>query len=188
LEIAVRPRGTGDYVPRAPQFGDGDQLNNATPYVPISTDEEYEVRIFNDDKSFDAAAEVLVDGVNSLYFWNVEKAFAPASRLHHWLVPRAEGNSPGTVRVAGWQRNSSTAERFVVRKFSESVAAELNLQNTDDKIGTISVILYPAWKDGERGSLSGTGRGDPYVNPVKSEVRHFGQLKASFSVRYSLPD
>ncbi|MGI8978478.1 MAG: hypothetical protein ACR2FY_04570 [Pirellulaceae bacterium] len=188
LEIAVRDKGLGPYVPKEIMLGNGDSLGTSTPWVRISKGQEYEIRIYNYDETYDVFAEILVDGVNVNYFYNDDqgKAFRPQQRVSHWLVHRASSSqTPNSVRISGWQRNKAEANRFEIKDFPESAAAEINLEESD-AIGTITVIYRKAWKPGEKvAQRDATARGDLFENPVDVTTRETGKVRGQVCIRYS---
>jgi hypothetical protein len=173
------------------------ELRDGAVFVPISRGETYEVRLVNRSK-FDAAAKVSIDGLNTFAFSDMRNPDGPRKgqpRYDTWIV------GPGqSAVVPGWHKRDKgpgNINKFRVTSYAESAAAILK-QETD--VGTIQAIFSAAWPAGQdppaelnepqikrRGLPDATGIGPPASVALQPIKRDIGVVRASISIRYSIP-
>jgi hypothetical protein len=142
------------------------------------------VRVIN-NSSYDAAAVLTIDGLNSF-------TFSENKEYKHYIVrPRS------ALVIRGWHRSNEVSDSFQVTSYAKSAVAQA-MPNSSD-IGMISVLFSAAWTGepppGEPlpkmtlgGSFdSATGRG-ARVRQQFQEVRlKTGVPRAAVTLRYNKP-
>lgn len=188
-----------DGMPRQPTLQDREVI------VAIARGETYKIRLVN-TSSFDAAASVLIDGLNSFTFSEARQTRGErkGEPLYDcWMIPGAvaEGSqkqSPEAVIVPGWHiRNGGIGgfKGFQVTGPPEEGAA---IAPAGMARGTISVRFAAAWPVGEeppaalkepgitpKGQPDSTGIGQPETAETKPVERRIGVVRANVRIRYS---
>jgi len=173
--IEVHVKEDGRYRPQTPVDEDG------WAFVSIRRDQSYGVRLIN-NSPYGAAVTLTIDGINMFAF--SEKAYTQVI-----VAPNS------STLIKGWHRNNKVTEEFLVTRYSESAAAELN---SAADLGVITASFRAAWapeteppadepadpSPWARGA-DATGRGAHVPQEYEEVLRHFGVIRASVSVRYT---
>jgi hypothetical protein len=158
---------------------------NGKPFVAIAPGETYQVRLIN-RSLYDAGVTLSIDGLSSFVFSDNEGY----RRLDKWVV-----HAGGTATIPGWHRSDqgrtsgkTRFDEFTVTSYGDTPAVELG---AGDQIGTITAAFCAAWTDEpppdeliKGPKLRGTKRGKEIFAPISEVRRHFGQIRATVSIRY----
>lgn len=183
---------------------------NGRAFTPVARNEEYELRLVNYSPN-EVAARVRIDGLSVFHFSDLRQPDLhkngtdpnPLRLLPLYdviMIPaaRTENNNlvPGTADVPGWHITNGKVLAFKVTDYANTEAAKLGQEG--GQVGTISVTFAACWKEGEAPPKDepkvardvgddGTARGQSKDVNVVAEVRTIGAVRASVSVRYTLP-
>lgn len=186
----IRPAATSPYrveICRVGQVGSEPQpiiptFQNGLPRVRVRRGDRIAVRVHN-DCDFEAAAEVLLDGISRFSL-----ADNPADRTGLFdLIPK---NSQRTV--IGFYRDEKQAWPFVIGE-QQDIPKELLLPPAVEE-GVITVAFRAAWPEDQKTPPPNEpfdfvkGRivpGKPESDPTKNVVRQIGKLRATVKILYS---
>ncbi|MEZ6064943.1 MAG: hypothetical protein R3B90_04380 [Planctomycetaceae bacterium] len=164
------------------------RIEDDLPFVEIRKGQTYAVKIYN-ESHFDAAANLLIDGMSVFTFSDVRETAGPKKGQPKYSVYIVkQGDSP---ILKGWHKTNQHVESFLVTDFAESAAARLG--QTQD-IGTITVTFAAAWPKGSppppdefrtKGAGNATGFGPPLEHIVQEVQRDIGRVRDSVCIRYT---
>lgn len=152
-------------------------IEKETPFVKLSADDIYAVRLIN-NSPHEAAVDLKIDGINSFAFSD--------QQLQYWII------APNSFTdIIGWHRNSETSTEFkVVASFPDTAAARLNLKPSAN-IGLITAAFSASWeRDEDRPADEpelqgrGTGFGNDVNLKTEKVTRTIGQVRDVLSIRY----
>jgi len=152
------------------------------PHVSIPNGQSYGIRFAN-DSDYDAAIEVLIDGLSMFRFADG----SDGRRYTHLVIPRRS-----SFTVPGWYINHSLSRKFLVKSLDDlSDLRKQYLENKEDT-GSIQVLVSRAWNPGERPPLdtqasSATDVGPDVQQKYRPVKKEFGRPVAIFSIRYDRP-
>jgi len=153
--------------------------------VSLHAGEEYRIELCNDSKH-EIAATITIDGLDAFDFFEADKDNPDDRKPTSFLVGAGK-----TRIIKGWKVSTKEDKAFLVGSLGDSAAAKR--LKPSDSIGTITVCIHPAWKDGEtppeyEGARDiGTGVGRPIPEKTKVVPRKIGPLLEAISIRYSKP-
>jgi hypothetical protein len=166
IEIMVKQG--GQYTPRPAVC---DEKNR--PFVGISHEEVYAVRLYN-DSDHEAAVNLSIDGVSCFHFSDLQATY--------WVV------APHSFYdVMGWHKDAKTSLEFKCVDFPQSAAAKIDLK-PNESIGSINAAFCAAWSDNSnkpKDELTrATGFGQEVQTPTQKVNRTIGSVRDVITVRY----
>jgi hypothetical protein len=167
-------------------------------YAPIQREQSYAVRLIN-RSDLEVAVRLTIDGLSIFTFSELRQPATdargkPNPRKGEPLYELVLVPPKSAVVIPGWHRTNQRADRFKVTEYARTGAALLG--KDDAPVGTITATFAAAWEKDppadepptSRGpGDDGTGFGQPVPTEVKPVVRTVGVVRASVSVRYTLP-
>jgi hypothetical protein len=165
----------------------------------VERNQEYSVRLIN-RSSLEMAVRLSIDGLNVFQFSELRQ---PANRPDGKPNPR-KGEplydlilvpAKGEVVVPGWHRTNEKVLGFKVLEYAQTAASQFG--KDDAPVGTITATFAAAWEKDPpadepplaRGvGDDGTGFGRPKEQKTEPVVRNIGAVRASVSVRYTVPN
>lgn len=171
------------------------QLENGIPFITLHKGDTFTLVITN-HADFDAAATVLIDGINSFAVSEMKDAQGNP-KYTRWII--AKGTS---LELKGWHKTNEQVTKFVLTDLGESVAGQLG-QVSD--VGGISVKFQATWKLSEPRPVSepvlhatalpedinkGIGEGDIDQQVVVEDKhkREYGIVRSIVVLRYMKPE
>ncbi|MBX3438003.1 MAG: hypothetical protein KF861_10970 [Planctomycetaceae bacterium] len=193
IQVKVRRAGASNIEPLEIQ-----SVSGGLAFCDLQEGDFYSIIVTN-TAPHDVGLELMIDGVNSLYFSEIPEF----TKTGKWLIRGTNNNGgvPYSARIDGWYRNPQSVYAFEVTAEPNAVASEIGLPA---RIGTITATFYGAWVGNDvhpleakllaelgsaRGDRVGTSKG-PQVDAQSTIVeRHFGKFPlASVSIRYVNPE
>ena len=149
------------------------------PFTEIPMDHDFAIRLNNyTDK--EAAVNLTLDGVSSFAFSEVRRGGA------NWLVPKAEGQQPGSITIHGWDKNDLESFKFRTVGFPKGALAELDLE-PNEAMGQITAQFSESYEKGSARTRS-IGKGELILEAKKSVPRDIGPLRSTIHIRYERPE
>jgi len=174
-----------------------DREGNA--FAPIAREQEYAIRLLN-RSDLEMGVRLSIDGLNIFHFSELRQpAVLPSGKPNPRkgepqydliLVP-----AKGEVIVHGWFRTNQKVLAFKVMEYGQTAASQFG--KDDAPVGTITATFAAVWEKEPpmdeppvaRGvGDDGTGFGKPKEIDAKPVQRTVGAVRASVSVRYTVPN
>jgi hypothetical protein len=172
---------------------------DGSAFAPIAREQEYSIRLINRSNQ-EMGVRLSIDGLNVFHFSELRQpATLPGGKPNPRkgepqydliLVP-----AKGEVIVPGWHRTNSKALAFKVLEYGQTAASQFG--KDDAPVGTITATFAAVWEKDPpadepplaRGvGDDGTGFGRPKEIDAKPVQRSIGAVRASVSVRYTVPN
>ncbi|MCL2745265.1 MAG: hypothetical protein FWE67_15595, partial [Planctomycetaceae bacterium] len=200
--IAVRPTGGNQpYQPRALVFSGNDC------YLPVSVNEEYQIRVSNTSKEL-VFARILVDGLNTLgerRKIQAKGAYVEAGEEisgEYELAPRVSLDNarpwvlePGNLyHYSGFVKAEAAIGPSRLFKIVDADQSEAARQGYTDQIGLITIGIFRPKKEEKTGKSQSRGIGTKLGEEKEEKVTLYdgnlvpGEMIVAFNIRYLTPE
>ena len=179
VEILRSKGGNGALEPVIPRSVQG------MAFVDLDVEDTFVIVPYSYDKTCDASAVVTIDGLDVVNEFNDDGV-----KYEGYLVPRANGNTPGSHAIPGWLRTTKNAEgnvfQFVINELGKGAATARKSRSSR---GVINVQFFESVPPGESPpsrSFGEVGTGKPMdVHYDVKEVNRRETPVVNIAIRYS---
>lgn len=120
-------------------------------WFKIPKGKHFEIDVLNHQKTYELALGVKIDGVSSFQFADksIPRKQVPSAHLVAPAKRQGTAVRPGRRTIRGWWKSPKISARFLVGDFKGSAADLLGLPQEGASVGTITVAVRLAWKQGQ---------------------------------------
>lgn len=158
------------------------------PYVDLKKGDIYKIELVNDSK-YEAAAKVLVDGLNTFYFSELKDPSTNYHKRNYHIIDKYSKSD-----VLGWEKNDDHVYEFLTESYG--LNNELKKLKPVLSTGVITVSFSLSYDKNNKpsfygGTLSGssasleTVKGKEIENKTVTVLREIGPVLDTISIRYS---